>query len=68
LLLLFQGGAERRKSRLKPREEEVSSVKNFLLFIGTGFCFPSYVIILLQHSYISLWSVIILLFLYFKIK
>jgi hypothetical protein len=26
--------------------------KNFVLFIGRGFCFPGYVIIILLHSYI----------------
>jgi hypothetical protein len=49
---LFQGGVQRRKSRLKPREEVSSFKKNFLLFIGRGFFLPSYVIILLLHSYI----------------
>jgi hypothetical protein len=48
LLLLFQGGAQRRKSRLKLREEGSSVKKNFLLFIGRGFCIPGYVIILLS--------------------
>jgi hypothetical protein len=47
-LLLFQGGAQRRKSRLKLREEGSSVKKNFLLFIGRGFCLPGYVIIILS--------------------
>jgi hypothetical protein len=48
LLLLFQGGVQRRKSRLKLREEGSSVKKNFLLFIGRGFCLPGYVIIILS--------------------
>jgi hypothetical protein len=36
-LLLFQGGTERRKSRLKLWEERSSVKKFFLLFIGRGF-------------------------------
>jgi hypothetical protein len=47
LLFLFQGGTKRRKSRLKLREERSSVKKNFLLFIGRGFCLPGYVIIIL---------------------
>jgi hypothetical protein len=47
-LLLFQGGAQRRKSRLKPQEEVSSFKKTFLLFIGRGFCLPGYVIIKLN--------------------
>jgi hypothetical protein len=47
-LLLFQGGAQRRKSRLKLREERSSVKKNFLLFIGRGFCLLGYVIIILS--------------------
>jgi hypothetical protein len=48
LLLLFQDGTKRRKSRLKLREERSSVKKNFLLFIGRGFCLPGYVIIILN--------------------
>jgi hypothetical protein len=48
LLLLFQGGTERRKSRLKLREERSSIKKKSLLFIGRGFCLPGYVIIILS--------------------
>ena len=48
LLLLFQGGTQRRKSRLELREERSSVKKNFLLFIGRGFCLPGYVIIILS--------------------
>jgi hypothetical protein len=48
LLLLFQGGTQRRKSRLKLREEGSSVKKNFLLFIRRGFCLPGYVIIILN--------------------
>jgi hypothetical protein len=54
LLLLFQGGTERRKSRLKLREEGSSVKKNFLLFIGRGFCLPGYVIIILTNLIFAL--------------
>jgi hypothetical protein len=47
-LLLLQGGGQRRKSRLKLREEGSSVKKNFLLFIGRGFCLSGYVIIILS--------------------
>jgi hypothetical protein len=47
-LLLFQGGTKIRKSRLKLWEERSSVKKNFLLFIGRGFCLPGYVIIILS--------------------
>jgi hypothetical protein len=48
LLLLFQGGTKRRKSRLKLREERSSVKKTFLLFFGRGFCLPGYLIIILS--------------------
>jgi hypothetical protein len=48
LLLLFQGGTKRTKSRLKLQEERSSIKKNFLLFIGRGFCLPGYVITILN--------------------
>jgi hypothetical protein len=67
LLLLFEGGVQRRESRLKT-QEEVSSTKNFLLFIQEGVLPPRLCNNNTQHSYISFWSVIIQLFLYFKIK
>jgi hypothetical protein len=44
---VFQGGAQRRKSRLKLQEEGSSIKKNFLLFIRRVFCLPGYVIIIL---------------------
>jgi hypothetical protein len=37
LLLLFQGGIERRKSRLKLREERSSVKKNFYCLSGVVF-------------------------------
>jgi hypothetical protein len=47
-LFLFQGGTKRRKSRLKLQEERSSVKKNLLLFIGSGFRLPGYVIIILS--------------------
>jgi hypothetical protein len=59
LLLLFQGGTKRRKSRLKLREERSSVKKNFLLFIREGFLPPRLCNNNAQHSYILFWFVTI---------
>jgi hypothetical protein len=50
--VLFKGGAQRRKSRLKLREEGSSIKKNFLLFIREGFFPPRLCNNNTQHSYI----------------